>query len=215
MSVAGAFIEHMFESSNEASRSRKRPAPPYHGGMSGSAHAVAAEIRRQLPSVGEVKLHKLLYYAQGHHLASFGEPLFGDTISAWDMGPVVGSLWHAERYGIDVPDDGPLDEGALNTIGYILSRYGGMTGRDLIRLSHGETPWLRADMHRRPGGSIKIANESIRDYFATTDGDDDDEPLDEELLAKVLFDGAEFRRDEPGTIDSIEELRRLRASLAG
>jgi uncharacterized phage-associated protein len=38
------------------------------------------------------KLHKLLYYCQGHHLATFGLPLFDESISAWDMGPVVGTL---------------------------------------------------------------------------------------------------------------------------
>jgi len=61
------------------------------------ARDVAAEIRRRLPGVGVKKLHKLLYYCQGHHLAAFGAPLFSQSISAWDMGPVVGELWHEEK----------------------------------------------------------------------------------------------------------------------
>lgn len=66
--------------------------------MSGtSAHDVAIELRRRLPGLGVKKLHKLLYYCQGHHLATFGRPLFNETISAWDMGPVVGALWFAEK----------------------------------------------------------------------------------------------------------------------
>ncbi|WP_425453428.1 Panacea domain-containing protein [Thermomonospora umbrina] len=49
-----------------------------------------------------LKLHKLLYFCQGHHVADLGEPLFGESISAWDHGPVVGTLWHQEKHG-DTP----------------------------------------------------------------------------------------------------------------
>lgn len=48
-----------------------------------SVHDVAAAIRERLPGVGDEKLHALLYYAQGHHLAVFGEPLFAEeTVAA-------------------------------------------------------------------------------------------------------------------------------------
>jgi uncharacterized phage-associated protein len=40
-----------------------------------------------------LKLQKLLYYAQGWHLAFFDVPLFEDPIEAWRHGPVVGSLY--------------------------------------------------------------------------------------------------------------------------
>lgn len=62
-----------------------------------SAHDVAAEIRRRMPDVGAVKLHKLLYYCQGHHLTQVGRPLLAESLSAWDTGPVVGRLWHEEK----------------------------------------------------------------------------------------------------------------------
>ena len=31
---------------------------------------------------GTKKLHKLMYYCQGHHLATFGEPLFAGVVAA-------------------------------------------------------------------------------------------------------------------------------------
>jgi uncharacterized phage-associated protein len=65
--------------------------------MAVPARAIAAALRERLPDIGSVKLHKLLYYCQGHHLATFGEPLFSETISARDMGPVVGTLWREEK----------------------------------------------------------------------------------------------------------------------
>ena len=66
--------------------------------MSGtSVYRVAAELRTRMPGIGVKKLHKLLYYCQGHHLGTFGRPLFPESISAWDMGPMAGTLWHAEK----------------------------------------------------------------------------------------------------------------------
>jgi hypothetical protein len=85
----------------------RRPAYPVR--MTVSAHDVAAELRDRLPGLGAKKLHKLLYYCQGHHLATFGEPLFGENIGAWDMGPVVEPLWRDERY------EPPLPPGASST----------------------------------------------------------------------------------------------------
>jgi uncharacterized phage-associated protein len=96
--------------------------------MSLSAHDVAAVLRDRLPGVPTKKLHKLLYYCQGHHLATFDKPLFSETISAWDMGPVVGTLWYAEKQGEVPRAPRQLDEAQLNTIGYVLSRYGSLTG---------------------------------------------------------------------------------------
>lgn len=36
----------------------------------------------------QMKLYKMLYYAQGWSLVKLGRPLFDDEIQAWDYGPV-------------------------------------------------------------------------------------------------------------------------------
>ena len=134
--------------------------------MTWSAHDVAAELRRRLPGLGTKRLHKLLYYSQGHHLAAVGEPLFGESIGAWDMGPVVDALWVAEKRGVGGGSAAALDEAALNTIGYVLSRYGGLSGDDLEAKTHREPPWRLADAVRRPGQSAPIHPQWMHDYFA-------------------------------------------------
>jgi hypothetical protein len=48
-----------------------------------SAHDVAAELRARQPGMPVKKLHKLLYYCQGHHLAVHGEPLFRERFDEW------------------------------------------------------------------------------------------------------------------------------------
>src|SRR5437773_7443863 len=111
--------------------------------MALSAHDVAAALRERLPGLPTKKLHKLLYYCQGHHLAAFGEPLFFEAICAYDMGPVVVTVWKDEQHGDVPPDRARLSEAQLNTVGYVVSRYGALTGRELEILTHGETPWQR------------------------------------------------------------------------
>ena len=184
--------------------------PPYTRPVSVPAQEVAAVVRERLPGVGAKKLHKLLYYCQGHHLATFGRPLFDETVSAWDMGPVVGSLWFAEKQGhasSALPRQ-PLGEAELNTVGYVLSRYGRLSGRDLEVLSHGEDPWQRADRSRRPGASARIEPEWMRDFFAAAN-DDDEIPLESDVVSSWLA-GAPERSGRPPARD---DLQRLRARL--
>lgn len=179
----------------------------YPARMAVSARAVAAELRERHPGLPAVKLHKLLYYCQGHHLATFGVPLFAESLSAWDMGPVVGSLWYAEKTGAHAGDGQPLDEAALNTVGYVMSRYGALTGTDLRHLTHSETPWRLADAHRAPGSSAPIATAWIEDYFRAVAGTGEDEEivLDGAAVAEWLKD-AERTRDQAGPVDTPDEL---------
>jgi uncharacterized phage-associated protein len=177
--------------------------------MTVSAHDVAAVLRERLPGLPTKKLHKLLYYCQGHHLAAFDEPLFAEPISAWDMGPVVGALWRQEKHGKPPAVPGDLGEAQLNTIGYVLSRYGALTGRDLENLTHSETPWQLADTGRRPGESARIESAWIRDYFRTrgaADGEEEEMVLDSAAVTVWLRDAPD-RRTGSVRPDSPDELR--------
>jgi len=187
------------------------PNAPYAASMPVSAHDVAAELRRRHPGLPTVKLHKLLYYCQGHHLATFGLPLFAESISAWDMGPVVGSLWYAERSGHPGGSTAPLEEAELNTIGYVLSRYGALSGRDLYHLTHSETPWRSADTGRSPGTSVRIPTTSIESYFRSVAGADEDEEivLDAGVVLEWLKDAARTRDDAAPPDEPAELTARL------
>jgi uncharacterized phage-associated protein len=177
-----------------------------------SASDVAAELKCRLPGLPVKKQHKLLYYCQGHHAAAFGTPLFSETISAWDMGPVVGQLWHQEREGTAQSSGALLPESALNTIGYVVSVYGGLSGKQLEILTHGETPWQLADQERRLTGHKRatITVESMSEFFRhppTDEAEDESGPDDEALLAwiKGVWDRRAGRDPKP---DDLDELRR-------
>jgi len=170
-----------------------------------SAHDVAAVLRERLPGVPTKKLHKLLYYCQGHHLAVFDQPLFTETISAWDMGPVVGTLWFREDRGGPATSSRDLAEAQLNTVGYVVSRYGALTGRDLETLTHGEAPWQLANRGRRPGESARIERDWIRDFFVA-DHEEDQYPLDSAAVTRWL-EGAQTRRADFARPDSPDEIQ--------
>jgi uncharacterized phage-associated protein len=180
-----------------------------------SAHDVAEELRRRIPGLPKVKLHKLLYYCQGHHLATFAEPLFGEEIGAWDMGPVVEKLWRDETYALEPPPRQDLDEAALNTIGYVLSRYGRLNGYELEIMTHGESPWRLASATRQPGGRALIRADWIAEHFRTDGAPDDgfdDIPLDSGLVSAWLRESAERDHRTEGEADSPERLRAWAAS---
>jgi uncharacterized phage-associated protein len=159
-------IEHMFDSSPEgANWFPVSSSPEGDVQMAVSAHNVAAILRDRLPGVPVKKLHKLLYYCQGHHLAAFGEPLFPEAVSAWDTGPVVGQLWQEEKVSGPRPPDRRLDEIELATIDYVVGRYGSLTAADLENLTHSEGPWRGADLGRPVGGKVRIELDWLASYF--------------------------------------------------
>jgi len=205
----------MYEGDEGMSLSNDHPSLPHAHQVTVSAHAIAAALRERLPDIPAVKLQKLLYYCQGHHLAHFGDPLFSDTISAWDMGPVVTSVWHEERQG-PLPDERdmvrpPLDEAALNTVGYVVSRYGAMTGRELSILSHGEAPWQRANERREPGGSARIELDWIKQYFqdaelADREGEAQFDPAEVAEIVSGAVERARQREGRTATPDTLEDV---------
>jgi uncharacterized phage-associated protein len=175
--------------------------------MTVSAHDVAAAIRDRLPGIGTMKLHKLLYYCQGYHLAHTGEPLFREPLSAWDNGPVCAPLWRAERGQEGKPAAGSLDNDGLGTIGYVVSRYGALSGTELGRLTHQEEPWIRADEQRkRRPQSDQISRDSLREWFTNADQCDEEDRLDMDAvrawLTQVAAEPAPAR-GEPATREGL------------
>lgn len=199
----------MFDRDLPALHPSRGAAWTYDGVMAYRAADVAAEIRAHLGDVPIKKLHKLLYYCQGHHLAVTGRPLFTESVSAWDMGPMIGQLWKSEQTSGPAESGADLDQAGLNTVGYVLQRYGGLTGLDLERLSHAESPWQQADQDRQQGESAQIRPEWLVAHFRVDQEAQRAESarLDSVEVAAWLA-GAPDRRREPSRPDSIAELRR-------
>ncbi|MEX0729307.1 MAG: type II toxin-antitoxin system antitoxin SocA domain-containing protein [Aquisalimonadaceae bacterium] len=96
-----------------------------------------------------LKLQKLVYYAQAWYLALERESLFDDEIQAWVHGPVIPAVYRAYRdfkwspilVEVDKPNLPPKIEEHLADV---MAEYGGFSAYDLERMTHSELPWLEA-----------------------------------------------------------------------
>ncbi|MCW2525485.1 MAG: hypothetical protein JWM76_345 [Pseudonocardiales bacterium] len=183
-----------------------------------SAVDVATEIRKRMPGVPLKKLHKLLYYCQGFHLAAMRRPLFVEEIEAWDRGPVVPDVWRLEKHGqatlaLQTHEAQVLGEAELNTVGYVLSRYGTMTGADLEALTHHERPWMFSDQRRQLTGNQLMDVEEIQAFIDRVQQEDDEDDEHDYVppanLVQEWLASAPERRADDLSKDDIGSLRAL------
>lgn len=119
--------------------------------------------------ISNLKLQKLLYYAQGCFLALKDRPLFSDPIVAWQHGPVVESVYHYyKQYGangivfdedFDFSDFTQEEDDVLRDVYDVFGQYSAWKLRDM---THNETPWKQT-----PQNDV-IPQSLIKDFFKKT-----------------------------------------------
>lgn len=98
-------------------------------------------------SISNLKLQKLLYYAQGCYLAITNKPLFDEEILAWKHGPVVYEVYQDyKKYGsYGIPDDKleivDIDEYTENILNQVYDIFGQYSAWGLRNMTHQEKPW--------------------------------------------------------------------------
>lgn len=119
--------------------------------------------------ISNLKLQKLLYYAQGFHLALHGEPLFAERIMAWTHGPVVSEVYHYyKQYGsgpIPGPEDVKIevyDERTSQFLDEIFRIFGQFSAWKLRNMTHSEPPWRAAAKN-----ASEISHDSLIAHFKT------------------------------------------------
>jgi uncharacterized phage-associated protein len=122
-------------------------------------------------AISNMKLQKLLYYAQGQHLAACGQVLFNDPIEAWDHGPVIPSLYHRFKGtddGLTLDPDDPfewsdVDPEVTQLLLDVWDTYGGIAAWKLRAMTHNEAPW--AEAYRAGVSHIRIDQSAMERYF--------------------------------------------------
>ena len=152
-------------------RMRVAQGPPYPALTIAKWFIAWAEAEEE--ELSNLKLQKLLYYAQGHHLAERQMPVFADPIQAWSHGPVVPVVYHEYkdfgRTSIELPDDDPftwddVDRATSEFLSTVWNTYGGYSAGRLRNMTHEEPPWrahFRPDLH-----GIVIPEEEMRMFFS-------------------------------------------------
>lgn len=117
----------------------------------------------------QLKLQKLIYFAQGISLALLKKPLFDEAIEAWEHGPVVRSLRKAFGNLKDgpIPLPGEMDFDIYTNrqkalIYKIYTTYGEHSASFLRNLSHTHSIWQQA--LRNPKNQI-IEKDKIQKFF--------------------------------------------------
>ena len=109
------------------------------------AYAEANDADRSM-----LKVQKLLYYAQGHHLGQGKGLLFDDPIQAWDHGPVVPSVYHVFKgkgsRDLDlVPEDDfefhKVDTATSDFLIAVWEAYAQFSPWKLRNMTHEPGPW--------------------------------------------------------------------------
>ena len=115
--------------------------------------------------ITNLKLQKLLYYAQGYFLAKKSTPLFDEEFLAWEHGPVIRKIYDKYKKngacGIVYDKDFDIDidgetEGILEEV---YEKYGQFTAWKLRNMSHDTEPWRTTPINE------VIPKEKIEKYF--------------------------------------------------
>ncbi len=100
--------------------------------------------------ISNLKLQKLLYYAQGFCLALTGNPLFSEPLEAWTHGPVVRVVYDRFKnygsLGLPTPEQIPdFDSAVRELLDEVYAVYGQFSAWKLRNLTHDESPWRDTD----------------------------------------------------------------------
>lgn len=115
--------------------------------------------------ISEMKLHKLLYFAQRECLVQTDEPLFPDKFEAWKYGPVLVKI--RQHYG-----DGTLTQllsvAAIakykDVFDRVFETFASKDAWSLSTLTHGEYSWQKArhNYDETESCSVQIDTDDIR-----------------------------------------------------
>lgn len=117
-------------------------------------------------AISNLKLQKLLYYAQGFTLALTGAPLFNEPILAWAHGPVVKVIYHTFKEhganGIPALETRPeFDANISGILDEVYNVYGQFSAWKLRNMTHAEPPWKDTEL------SAEISHDKLSAYFKT------------------------------------------------
>lgn len=136
------------------------------------ADYLLAECRERGELLTNLKLQKLLYYAQAWHLALFNEELFAEDFKAWVHGPVLLSQYHRFKgYGyrpIDEETKRPnLDENTIRFLDEVIDMFGAETAVALELMTHRERPWIeaRGDLPPHEPGTASIDKKVMAEFY--------------------------------------------------
>ena len=124
--------------------------------------------------LSNLKLQKLVYYAQGTYLAKYDELLFEDAIEAWAYGYVIPSLYQEfKKHGasaLPAPDNfeySNYPKEMQDVLDEVYLNYGQYSAWRLSQLNHEESLWKE---YKDGKNDSVIPVEEIKSFFKKKHG---------------------------------------------
>jgi uncharacterized phage-associated protein len=141
-------------------------------------YLLSKETKANGKDITNLDVHKILYFAQGWHLAINGERLFQEELRAWVHGPVVPEIYFRlaqyEKYPIPITEvrGDPvhdLPEAVRNFLDQIWTKYSALQTGKLVDLTHEQAPWrnARRDTEARQKSEEPLSTSDMMEFFRT------------------------------------------------
>jgi uncharacterized phage-associated protein len=121
--------------------------------------------------VSNLKLQKLVYYAQAWHLAIHELPLFEEDFQAWVHGPVIPELYQKYKsfrwQPITVDVTPQLPAATIEFLQGVSEEYFSCDGYELERMTHAESPWnlARGGLSPDTASTAQIEKTWMKEYY--------------------------------------------------
>ncbi len=116
--------------------------------------------------IDEMKLHKLLYFAQRENIAITGKPLFTETFEGWQYGPVCVKVRNQFCKGALKCTTEPVSDATAYILRNVIFSYGELPSGKLSQMSHEELSWQNSRAGLAPeehGGRELQMDDIIKD----------------------------------------------------
>ena len=118
--------------------------------------------------ISNLKLQKILYFAQAADICLNDRLLFADKIEAWKYGPVVPSVYHQYKSFNNLPitkaeeAEPPIDGELREFLDKTWDVFGKYSAGQLVELTHQHKPWKEAF----EGTDKVIKPEALKEYYS-------------------------------------------------
>ena len=118
----------------------------------------------------EMRMHKLMYFAQRESLMYNKEPLFDATFYGWKYGPVLKEVRNQFKKDLNLEELTKLKDSVSDNTKKILEsvfdRYGSLSSWKLSALSHEEFSWkmARSGLNYEDNGNVPLSLNAMKVY---------------------------------------------------
>lgn len=122
--------------------------------------------------ISNLKLQKLVYYAQAWHLAVYNAPLFDEDFEAWVHGPVIPALYYEyKQFGwkpiLKEVERPSFSQELQELLDEVTDEYFACDAFELEQMTHQEDPWIEArkSLPKDEASNVIISKQLMGDYY--------------------------------------------------